>query len=345
RLSVHEDNHHKSNANLAPELRIEYEDDSGRVHLLTADETKNDIHQHFAWFVINNQIKAKGVGRNLGGRNVVSASIAVDPVVLIETIPPQESFGYIYTHQKRDFGANGKVLPNIARFSNSPYFVTSIAEKFDLLDRIGQVRNAQNISNLIADINRQNGNANQLLAWIQANKLGEFECVEPLRQIAELLLSSNLDITDRHIAYLAAIQIRNLYGADKRKFKRAQKHAQYKSEKIKYSQMLAAFNTSWCPIVPIEKGRKLVVEFPQAKHISNGQRDVITFVALLHRAQNRLRGQNSILIIDEVFDYLDDANLVAVQYYITKMIDLYREEGRRLYPLILTHLNPHYFKN
>jgi hypothetical protein len=345
RLSVHEDNHHKADADLPPELRIEYEDEAGQVHSLTADGEKNEIHQHFSWFVINNQIKAKGVGRNFGGRNVVSASIDVEPVVLIETVPAQESFGYSYSQQKREFGANGKVLPNITQFPDSSNFLKGIGDNFAELDRIGQVRNSQTIAGLVADINRQTGNTNQLLAWIEANKLVEFEALEPLKHIAELILSSNLGFNQRHVAYLAAIQISNLYSADKPKFKRAQKYADYVLEKKQYSQILAAFNTSWCKIAPKEKRKKLVVEFPKAKHISNGQRDVITFVALLHRAQNKLRGKNGILIIDEVFDYLDDANLVAVQYYMTKMIDRYKEEGRRLYPLILTHLNPHYFKN
>lgn len=345
RLSVHEDHHHKADADLPAELGIEYEDDNGQIHSLTADGEKNELHEHFSWFVINNQIKAKGVGRNFGGRNVVSASIAVDPVVLIETIPSQESFGYSYVQQKQDFGTNGKVLPNIAQLPNSPNFARGIGGKFYELDRIGQVRNSQSIKDVIADINQQNGTADQLLAWIETNKLGELEAIDPLRGIAELILSSNLGITEKHIALLAAIQIFRLYDADKARFKRAQKYVDYIIEKKQYSQMLAAFNTSWCAIAPKEKGRKLVVEFPKAKHISNGQRDVITFVALLNRAQNKLRGRNGILIIDEVFDYLDDANLVAVQYYITKMIERYKAEGRRLYPLILTHLNPHYFKN
>lgn len=345
RLSVHEDHHHKSDADLPAELSIEYEDEAGQVHTLTADGEKNELHEHFSWFVINNKIKAKGVGRNFGGRNVVSASIDVEPVVLIDTIPAQETFGYSYAQQKRNFGKNGKVLPNITQFAGSPNFVKGISDKFNELDRIGQVRNSQAIARVIAGIDQQNGTANQLLAWIEANKLGELEAIEPLRLVAELILTSNLGVTERHIAFLGAIQISRLYDADKPKFKRAQKHANYAIEKRQYSEMLAAFNTSWCAIVPKEKGRKLVVDFPKAKHISNGQRDVITFVALLHRAQNRLRGRNGILIIDEVFDYLDDANLVAVQYYITKMIDRYKEEGKRLYPLILTHLNPHYFKN
>lgn len=345
RLSVHEDHHHKADADLPPELGIEYEDENRQIHSLTADGAKNEIHKHFSCFVINNQIKAKGVGRNFGGRNVVSASIAVDPVVLIETIPAQESFGYSYAQQKQDFVKNGKVLPNITKFPSSPSFVNGIGEKFHVLDRIGQVRNSQAIKDVVAEIDQQNGTVDQLLTWIETNKLGELEAIDPLREVAELILSSKLGITERHIAFLAAIQIYRLYDADKAKFKRAQKHANYIIEKNQYSQILAAFNTSWCPIAPKEKGRKLVVEFPKAKHISNGQRDVITFVALLHRAQNRLQGRNGILIIDEVFDYLDDANLVAVQYYVTKMIEHYKEEGRRLYPLILTHLNPHYFKN
>lgn len=33
------------------------------------------------------------------------------------------------------------------------------------------------------------------------------------------------------------------------------------------------------------------------------------------------------------------------QYYITKFIKEFVEEGKRIYPLILTHLNPNYFKN
>lgn len=50
------------------------------------------------------------------------------------------------------------------------------------------------------------------------------------------------------------------------------------------------------------------------------------------------------MIIDEVFDYLDDANLLAVQYYVTKLIDEYKRTGRKIFPIILTHLNPDYFK-
>jgi len=95
----------------------------------------------------------------------------------------------------------------------------------------------------------------------------------------------------------------------------------------------------------METGGQLVVKFPKANHISNGQRDILSFISMLFRARRNLKKNANILIIDEVFDYLDDANLIAAQYYISNFIKEYDEEGKRIYPLILTHLNPSYFKN
>src|SRR5690606_31020695 len=65
---------------------------------------------------------------------------------------------------------------------------------------------------------------------------------------------------------------------------------------------------------------------------------------LLEKARKKFKKEKCILIVDEVFDYLDDANLVAVQYYTTQLIDEFKKANKQLYPLILTHLDPTYFK-
>ncbi len=345
KLSVHDDNSHRSDANLSSKLIIEYTDTENTTRTLEANGTLNQISEHFDCFVINNQIKAKGVGRNFGGRTAVSASIAVEPVTLIETIPAQEVFEYSYQTQKQNFGPNGKVLPNITSYFKDNKFIKTLGDDFSILDRISQVRSQRIINDIITSLNEEAGTKDELRLWLVNNRITELEAVDPLNEISELILDSNLGVTTKDVSLLAAIQLHNVYALDKAKFKKAYKYSNYKLEKSEYKEMLEAFNSSWCSILPKEKGRKLVVEFPKANHISNGQRDVITFVALLYRAQNKLKRNNSILIIDEVFDYLDDANLVAVQYYITKLIDKYKKENRRLYPLILTHLNPYYFKN
>jgi hypothetical protein len=80
-----------------------------------------------------------------------------------------------------------------------------------------------------------------------------------------------------------------------------------------------------------------------AHQLSNGQRDIITLVVHLHKILYEGSKKPLILIIDEVFDYLDDANLVAFQYYVTTIIESYKDRGQIIYPIILTHLDPGVF--
>lgn len=53
------------------------------------------------------------------------------------------------------------------------------------------------------------------------------------------------------------------------------------------------------------------------------------FIALLKKAEMKLNKYNNILIIDEVFDYLDDGNLIAVQFYVSQLIEKFKKEGKK----------------
>lgn len=344
KIALHDDHHHKGDSSRTPKILVEYEDRSGDNHVLEANTTTNEISEHFDVFVINNQVRAKGTGKAFGGRTHVSASMTIEPVVLVDTVPEKVQFSYSYSEQKLLFGDNGKILPNIRTLFNDKPFAEKLSDLFTSLDRVLQSRPQGQIRQLKQDVNAQKGNATELSAWVTTNKLGELDSVEPLKIIADFILDTNTGITSRDKAYLAALQIAGLYAKDKGAFKKACKYNNYCLERERYSSVLAAFNTSWRVITPQEIGGRLIVEFPRAHHISNGQRDVLSFVALLHRAHRKLRKDSSILVIDEVFDYLDAANLVAVQYYITEFIDDYRSQGKHLYPLILTHLDPSCFE-
>lgn len=340
RINLVEDFYYRGDANRHPRLLIEYEDDAGTIHLLEATETTNTINGQFDWFVINCQMKAKGVGRKFGGRTIVSASLEVGSIVLVNTIPDNQQFDYSYIDQKQSFGANGKVLPNINIFFDNLHFIAGLSDYFPVFDRVLGGRVQASINLFKQDANNQAGTADSLKLWMATNILGELDAITDLKNVADLLLSSSL-VTSREEAYLAALEIIQLYATDKTRFKNACKYSHYKLERKEYTDMLTGFNSSWCNISPKEEGGKLVVTFPKLKYISNGQRDVLSFVALLLRAKKKFKNRNCILIIDEVFDYLDDANLVAVQYYITQFIEEYRQDGKKIYPLIFTHLNPY----
>jgi hypothetical protein len=144
---------------------------------------------------------------------------------------------------------------------------------------------------------------------------------------------------------LAAIQLVWLFNSDHNSFKNACAFSNYKLDKQRFDNTLKTFNCTWKNIRSSETGGKLVVKFPKAIHISNGQRDILCFISMLFRAKRNLKKHANILIIDEVFDYLDDANLTAAQFYVSNLIKEFKELHRDIYPLILTHLNPSYFKN
>lgn len=84
----------------------------------------------------------------------------------------------------------------------------------------------------------------------------------------------------------------------------------------------------------MKKGGKLVLEFPKANQISNGERGVLCFVGKLFESRSKLRKDRAILVIDEIFDYLDDANLIAAQYFLTKFINDFKGQGKELFLIL-----------
>jgi len=131
-------------------------------------------------------------------------------------------------------------------------------------------------------------------------------------------------------------------GAD---FKKACKYVQYLDDKKRFTQEIEDFNPvkNRFNIVPKEKKEQLVVEWPKAHELSNGQRDILFFYAKLLEFERRKASKPQILIIDEIFDYLDDVNILLFQYKISNLVDSYRKAKRLIFPILVTHLDPNFF--
>lgn len=172
------------------------------------------------------------------------------------------------------------------------------------------------------------------------------ENCEAISDVASFIRRVSQDFADKKIeSFIIAVILGDHYNSNIDNFKNAVKYSQYLIEKDNYDKLLQSFNSTWKEIRTKKSGKSIIVEFPDAHHISNGQRDILNFVSMLLHAQRKLHKINNILIIDEVFDYLDDANLIAAQYYITKFIKEMEDECKNIYPILLTHLNPRYFIN
>lgn len=345
KIDLHKDDFHQGNDSFSPKIEINYLDDDGQTHVVNATESTNEIESIFDCFVINNQVYAKAKKNRIRGNVIASASLETPPIVLSSSIPEGKAFSYSHTDQKTRIGRNGKVLPNISRIYQHDELIKKIGDHLVYLERISGQRIQEKINLFIQRLNNQNGTKVSLLSWIEENEVGFLKSINNLENIATFLISFDLGFSSIAENYLAAIQMASDYNQNSFDFKKSVKRAIYDLEKSAYERLFNDFNSSWKDFKPIEKDGKLIVVLPKAHHISNGQRDVMCFIAMLKKAELNLTKERSILIIDEVFDYLDDANLIAVQYYITQLINKFKTEGMMLYPIILTHLDPSYFKN
>ena len=138
-------------------------------------------------------------------------------------------------------------------------------------------------------------------------------------------------------------QLLFLYKADIANLRSVNERRAYEEIKRNVESSLASLNTTWKDISITETAKELIVTYPKADEISNGQRDILTFVVQLIAFKSLIpKNKPSLLIIDEIFDYLDDANMIAAQYYLSELI---KKIPQQIYTVILTHVDPVHFRS
>ena len=345
KMELDKDEYHKGDEDLNPSLKISYTMQNGNKVEKEADHTKNELTAEFGVHVINSQLVSKAKRLRIGGANIVTSAIEVTPVVLIKNIPAKAKFSYSYAAAKGNFGKNGKVLPNITNLLTDNRTMAKIWNQVDFTKQI-QVGVNKAINALKYQINDNTGNSEQILAGIEEDTIQAVSAIEFVSGILEAFTESGINHASRIEAILAALQVSDIHASDKAAFKKSGERAGYMVEKEAYVEDFTALKGTWRNIQPKETVDGLVIAFPKANQISNGERDIICFVAQLKKAKLQLKKKKTIiLVIDEIFDYLDDANLVACQYHLTQMISELKSEGRQIFPLIMTHLNPGFFRN
>ena len=341
KIKLKDDHYHKNDPNLVPKISLSIEK-CGSLTTLEADNSKNEISKDFSCFVINSQLYARGKGSIY---RTATATLGIEDIVLVDKIPGKAVFNYKYNSFKKLFGNISKILPNINYLLSNKILIISLFEKRDFFDKAISTKNQRIITTFIDKINALSPSISKdkILENIGSD-LSDLQKNTYLKTIADIIKNYETNETNEVSCYLSAIQFIWLYNDDKNGFKKVYEYYSYEVKKEKIEGILSTFYSTWKNIEAKKVKEQLVVKFPLAKDISNGQRDVLSFISMLFKAREKLTKPSNILIIDEVFDYLDDANLVAVQYYITKFIDEMKKEGKNIYPLILTHLDPSYFK-
>ncbi|MES9667179.1 hypothetical protein CN428_04570 [Bacillus cereus] len=331
-----------------PSLELELVLDNVGKSTLVANTTKNEIHQSIDTYVITNPVYAKSTSRSFGKFSSQSARLDVEDLVIIDNIPSKVEIQYKLKEIKEKYGERGKVFTNISEVFKNLKNLKLLCFHYELLNKCSTQKRPQTA---ITDfINRmvKIGSAKAMKESITSDDLKllqENPLISSLLQIVKDLEELPHDKENKIELILTFIQIIEVIKEVRSDIKKAKAYLEYVQYRKYLDSRLYMFNTTGRTIKTKETKGKLVIEFFAANKMSNGERDVLSFISNLSKFKVKFTKNTGILIIDEIFDYLDGSNMLIVQYFLSQLIEDYKRKGKILFPIILTHLDPILFNN
>lgn len=341
-IQLSEDDARNNDLTNLPRLEIVLTDN----RTIVADSTTNAIKDLFHVCVAHNALKPTATAKHFKGRTIAKARMDIKPTVLIRTIPQRVDFRYNYSALKEFFGASAKILPNIGGLYRNLNAIVRIEEKSGIdFHEFDLKRYNEPIAAVREQINTlYKHTAVAIIRQIESEQMfvGKSQEMDKLKTAIKETLHYETD-AEAYLAVWQYVETRRRMGIDNRK---ALEYVKFLLKKDYIDKTLDSINPvkDRFTIVSTVEDRKLLIKWPRANLLSGGQRDSMVFISQLMECEFHHSG-NCILVIDEFFDYLDDANIVAFQYYISTMIANFKESGRLIFPILLTHLDPKYLKH
>ncbi len=338
RIDVEKENKYKQDETLVSELTIVYNGTS-----YTANNQKNEITNLFTCKVIHCDLYPKVVSQNLGTFSNSRGYLDIKDIE-IRNIPKKVVLNYKYSEEKAAFGGNGKLLNNLTAFLQDKNVLTLFRDKEnkDAITKMKGKRSSALFNSIKEELNSMHGTANTIKKTINAAIFTEINSNDAYSHLKNAFCNGKTDMD----AFTDIFQIIRFYQQNKDNINAYFKYDDYSIFKAELDKNISDLNSTWKEIKSKEKDGKLFVEFPYADVVSNGQRDILTFTVRLHAFKASLKPNKSyFLLIDEVFDYLDDANVLAAQYYLTHLIKYAKDIDSTLIIGIFTHLDPKYFRS
>ena len=341
RLKINENDFHCGKEWGDSLLQIGFDDGT----VLRANCEKNEIWKEVDSFVINSKLYANLQNVYTGSNVVGRTKLSIRECVLYDKIPEKPNLGYKVTEQRESFEAPvRKLIENLAPLFDDSSFLSDLLKLPSAFKGFGGSRNLEIRRKFLNEFADARKTKEQMLN-------SGFDCsrIQGVKVVGDICgcMKKNSNWIDNEIALTVnALQLCDFLKGKKLLLGRQLEYLEYQEVRRFAKNLLHAVDRTRGAISPHVKSGSLVVDFPDWSDASNGEIDVLQFCASLIQARLKLgRKDRAILIIDEVFDYLDDANLIVAQYFLKKMMDDFREEGKSLYAIILTHIDPVYFKS
>ena len=306
---------------------------------------KNRITSYWNPFVINSRIinEVVVVGGERGAL-LNEAQTKVRRIKIIDNIPAQIHVTYDFNAIKAAFGAKRNALRDYTVLFDDKKFLMGVSKSLPALYQFNYYDVAKSrISALVDEINRKAGNAAGLrvrMTDADFKTMEQYKNYKVFKDAFVPILGAGAHKLDY---FLLFYQLFEVYKEHTDEIKNAVAWAVYETQKMDIEKNLACVKCPWQGATLKEDNGALYIDFPLADEYSNGERDIMTLYAQLMLFSSKLQANKKyLLLIDEVFDYLDDANLLAAQYFVSQLLD--KASSSEVYIVLFTHLDPTYYR-
>lgn len=336
RLKLDPDNAFKGDVNNKPELIVETDEPENNIYV--ADERHNDVSKRFGIAVINNGLSAT-TPHVYKGIQTDKARISVPDIVLLDKMPSNiqldDNFLDIYGFSDSPEG----LFPVISAFIESNRFMALLDYESLKMTK----RPMQSLQKILDRIKAYDGTRNAMQNKIMLEEKENLESFMQIRYAEDAFKKYQSDLSEvKQLLY--ALRLVTLAYRLPDEFIARISYSQAWIEEERIKKLFGSLKSTWKELKPHRIGTQVILKMGDVQRISNGERDILILLGHLFEASRKLNKVDNILIIDEVFDYLDDANLIAAQHYINLFIRQLKDEGKNIYPIILSHINPSYYR-
>lgn len=336
-LEVKDENKNQEDSRVHPFLSITLD---GMTYV--ADETKNEITPQLATHTIHSRLGVYATAHRIGKAIPVTKYMDIQDIEVCKVVE-KAAFKKISAQEKSLFGTKWQILSHSLEFMKDNLVFCSKLRDFSYAFNVfhTQVNRGAMLKECIEYIANYPGTTTALAQHYDQSIFDKIEADEHYRNFVALYCKHVGH--DRLHMFIVFHELLDIYFQDPKAFRKACEYAAYVRHKNFVAHELSILNSTWKSLNLVEKGDKLYVAYPKARNISNGQRDLLTFIVDLIVFDSKMSGaQKGLLIIDEIFDYLDDANILVAQYYLTRIL---KKHKGNLYIIWLTHLAQDNFRS
>lgn len=311
-------------------------------NIYTADKGHNEITKNIYPFVVRGKLKPGVVSKTFGGHSTTRSFLDIEKIK-VRDVHPNCNVKYSIRNIRSSFGSNGKILDDISDFFSNYAFTSKVVNCFSCFEKFNTKHRGSLITDALNKINEIKGKTEDIINQLNGD-ITFFTVLESEHYYQEAIDILDPDHHQTSLSHFCLFfQLLFLYRSDLANLRSVNERRAYEEIKRNVESSLASLNTTWKDISITETAKELIVTYPKADEISNGQRDILTFVVQLIAFKSLIpKNKPSLLIIDEIFDYLDDANMIAAQYYLSELIN---KLPQQIYTVILTHVDPVHFRS